>query len=114
MSLRRPNLLRFTSHMAECIDFIESSPDALDSDKLLCQWVRIQHIADDIALQLSLDDPNTTLSMADPKVTSALQTFEKKMDEWRAQVPKGIDACEPMFSFSAYARAGLTETLQLP
>ena len=110
MSLRRPNLLRFTSHMAECIDFIESSPDALESDRLLCQWVRIQHIADDVGLQLSLDDPNTTLSMADPKVASALQTFERKMDEWRAQLPKSIDSCEPMLSFSAYACVGLTET----
>ena len=77
--------------MDDCIEFFESFPDAFTSDKQYCQWLRIQHIAEDVGLQLSMDDPSVTVSVVDFKVQLALKVFERQFDEWRAQLPKEVD-----------------------
>ncbi|KAB8221994.1 hypothetical protein BDV33DRAFT_229871 [Aspergillus novoparasiticus] len=45
MSLRAPNVMRWTHCMDECLEILGTSPDAFPSDKVLCQHIR--------ALQLS-------------------------------------------------------------
>ncbi|KAH6709383.1 hypothetical protein DL95DRAFT_355382 [Leptodontidium sp. 2 PMI_412] len=87
MGLRRPNLIRWTPFMAECIDVLETSPDALPSDKSFCQWIRSQHIAEDIGTQFSMDDPGATVSISDPKVQYALKGFEIELEKWVSQIP---------------------------
>lgn len=87
MALRRPNLIRWTSFMDECIDVLETSPDACASDKSLCQWAKIQHIAEDIGIQFSMDDPSAQVWMSDPKVQYALKGFERQLEDWRKQLP---------------------------
>lgn len=47
--------------MSESIDFLYSSPDALPSDKVLCEWVKGQQIAENIGMQFSMDDPFATV-----------------------------------------------------
>lgn len=73
--------------MAECIDVLETSPDALPSDKSFCQWIRSQHIAEDIGTQFSMDDPGATVSISDPKVQYALKGFEIELEKWVSQIP---------------------------
>ncbi|KAI9885943.1 MAG: hypothetical protein M1823_002269 [Watsoniomyces obsoletus] len=92
MSLRRPNLLRWTSYMADCVEFLETSPEAVESDKAFCQWIRIQHIAEDVGVQLSLDDPSLNPGISDLKVQYTLKTFERQLADWRAQLPKELDS----------------------
>ena len=92
MGLRRPNLIRWSSFMADCIEALESSPDAADSDKVLCQWVRSQHIAEEIGTQFSMDDPMANVSIADSKIQYALKGFERELDKWTSQVPTGIQS----------------------
>lgn len=81
MVLRRPILFRFTDYMRECLEYLESAEDALPSDKLLCQHVRLAHIAEDIAVQFALDDPAVSLSISDGKVTYGIKHFEKDLAE---------------------------------
>lgn len=83
--------------MGDCIEFLESSPEALKSDKILCQWVRAQHIAEEVGEQLSMDDPCASVSLSDVKVQFALRGFEKQLEDWYAQLPKELDNRE--FSF---------------
>jgi len=90
MGLRRANLIRWTSYMADCIDVLETSPEAAPSDKALCQWVRSQHIAEEIATQFSMDDPAARVSIADPKVQYALKGFERDLEKWSNQVPPEV------------------------
>ncbi|TAQ88992.1 hypothetical protein B7494_g2656 [Chlorociboria aeruginascens] len=90
MGLRRPNLIRWTSYMADCIEVLESSPEAVLSDKLLCQWVRSQHIAEEIGTQFAMDDPTANISIADLKVQYALKGFERDLEKWSDQVPKEV------------------------
>jgi len=66
---------------------LETSPDAFPSDKILCQWVRIQHIAEDIGLQFSMDDPAASVFISDARVQHALKGFERELEAWRKQIP---------------------------
>ncbi|KAI9880773.1 MAG: hypothetical protein M1830_000209 [Pleopsidium flavum] len=92
MALRRPNLIRWTSYMDECIDILETCPDAYASDKVLCQWLKIQHIAEDIGIQFSMDDPSAQVGVSDTKVQYALKGFERQLEDWRKQIPKNIQS----------------------
>lgn len=87
MGLRRPNLIRWTSFMAECVDVLQTSSEALPSDMALCQWVKSQQIAEEVGTQFSMDDPSATISIADPKVQYALKGFERELEKWSSQVP---------------------------
>ncbi|KAK0901401.1 hypothetical protein LTR91_016289 [Friedmanniomyces endolithicus] len=90
MVLRRPNLIRWTNYMKECIEVLESHPDAYPSDKLFCQHVKLQHICEDIGLQFLMDDNTATISITDPKVTYALNVLENQLKDWKKQVPEDL------------------------
>jgi hypothetical protein len=90
MGLRRPNLIRWTTFMADCVDVLENSPDAVPSDKVLCQLVRSQHIAEEIGTQFSMDDPMANISIADAKVQHALKGFERDLEKWSSQIPREV------------------------
>lgn len=80
--------------MGDCIESLESSPDAFESDKLLCQWVRVQHIAEDVGVRLSMDDPCASITLSDKQVRCALKEFEKQLEDWYAQLPKELLNCK--------------------
>ena len=90
MGLRRPNLVRWTPFMDECLDVLEKHPDAAPSDKVLCQWARSQHIAEEVGTQFSMDDPGAIVSIADNKVQLSLKGFERDLEKWSNQVPANI------------------------
>ncbi|KAI9717933.1 MAG: hypothetical protein M1812_004460 [Candelaria pacifica] len=90
MAARRPNLIRWSPYMNECISTLETSPEAYASDRVLCQWVRAQHIAEEIGLQFSMDDSFASCSISDLKVQYALKGFERQMEDWKLQVPPDV------------------------
>ena len=90
MGLRRPNLIRWSSFMADSVDVLETSPEAAPSDRVLCQWVRSQRIAEDIGIQFSMDDPVATVNISDPKVQYALKRFEHDLEKWSNQIPADV------------------------
>lgn len=73
--------------MKECIEVLETHPDAYPSDKIFCQHVKIQHICEDIGLQFLMDDNTATISITDPKVTYALNVLENQLKNWKEDVP---------------------------
>jgi hypothetical protein len=95
MGLRRPNLIRWTPFMDDCCDVLEYSPEAAHSDQYLCQWVRSQHIAEEIGTQFSMDDPVANVSITEPNVQYALRGFERKLEKWRDNVPMDIQSRKP-------------------
>ncbi|PSK60329.1 hypothetical protein B9Z65_479 [Elsinoe australis] len=89
MSLRRPNLIRWSTYMQECIDFLETSPDALPSDRLFVEYVRLQKTCEDICVSFQMDDASaTTISISDPKVSYTLDVYEHKLKEWHSKLPE--------------------------
>lgn len=86
MNLRLPNMLRFTNWMAECVDFLETSPEAAPTDKRFTAWVKLQHIVEDCAMALGLDNSDDTLSLDDERAQLMLKGAEKQLAAWKTQV----------------------------
>lgn len=82
MSLRRPLLVRWTNYADECIEVLNTADDAAPTDKWLCFLVRAQHIAEDIGLEFSMDDPASQVSLTDHKTQYHLKAFERQLEEW--------------------------------
>ena len=79
MILRRPIIVRFNDYLQECTDYLETAEDALPSDKILCQHVKLARISEDIAVQFAMDDPTINLSMTDGKVNYSIKRFEQDL-----------------------------------
>jgi hypothetical protein len=76
MVLRRPILLRWTNYMDESIRILETSPEALPSDRLLCQQVKMARTGERISVEFAMDDPSVDVAIADPKTIYAIKLFE--------------------------------------
>ena len=86
--------------MADCVEVLENSPEAALSDKILCQWVRSQHIAEEVGTQFSMDDPVATISIADSKVQYALKGFERDLEKWTNGIPADVQSRKLKGSYS--------------
>lgn len=89
MGSRRLNLTRWTSYIDECLYDLETSEDALPSDKTFCQWVKLQRLADDLGTQISTDDISHA-GISDLKIQYALKGFERQMSDWKKQKPTEV------------------------
>lgn len=85
MILRRPILVRHTDYMKECIEILETSPDALPSDKILCQHVRIAHICEHISTQFAMDDPAVNYTVSENHVEVGIKNYEDQLAVIRAR-----------------------------
>ncbi|KAI9705231.1 MAG: hypothetical protein M1820_005229 [Bogoriella megaspora] len=92
MILRRPNLLGWTKYLEECVEILSTSPEAYQSDRLLCEYIKIQHISEVIGAEFAMDDPSASVSINDPKITYQIREFEQDLKDWRKNVPKNLDA----------------------
>lgn len=56
--------------------------------------IRAEHIVEEVHFQFSMDDPMSSVSLADRNTEIHIKLFEKKMQDWRAAVtadmPQGI------------------------
>ncbi|KAF2727489.1 hypothetical protein EJ04DRAFT_136946 [Polyplosphaeria fusca] len=85
MVLRRPILLRWTKYMEESVHILETSPEALPSDRSLCQHVKMAHIGENISVQFCMDDPSVEVAISEPKVIYALKIFENELRQLREE-----------------------------
>jgi hypothetical protein len=88
MALHRPNLIRWQPFMTECIDILESSPEAAPSDRYLCHLVWTHRLAEEVGIQFSMDDPNVFINIGDHKVQYALRGFERDLAKYSENIPK--------------------------
>jgi len=65
--------------MDECLKILEVSPDAASSDEIFCQWIRLQHIADDVGTQFSIEDPAACAGLDDSKMRFAIKGLEGQL-----------------------------------
>lgn len=101
--------------MDECLRDLEKSSEAFPSDKIFCQWVRLQKLADDLGAQISTDEINHT-DISDQKTQYALKGFEKQLVDWEKQKSVEISSCILSFVYR-YAHRFLMVAnllLQLP
>jgi hypothetical protein len=84
-------MLRLTNFMKESIEILETSGEAAESDKILCEWVRLQIISEEIAQTFELDDPSAEVSVHDTRVQLATRAFVRRLDEWKEKVAPTIN-----------------------
>lgn len=99
MSLRRPLLIRWTGYMDDCLEVLESSKEALPSDKWLVCLVKGQHLVEEVGFQFSMDDPTVEISITEAKTQYHLKAFERQLNEWRNQVPAELRT--PLFDHAS-------------
>ncbi|KAL2270244.1 hypothetical protein VTJ83DRAFT_2428 [Remersonia thermophila] len=87
IALHRPNLVRWTPFMDECMEVLSSSPDALPTDKDLVHVVWTHRLADEIGIYFSIDDPAATPSLSEPRTQYLLRWFESKLERYRSSIP---------------------------
>ena len=85
MILRRPNLLKWDNYLEQSIDYLETSKDAAPSDRLLCAFVRVQHISEEVGVEFSMNDPSAQISINDQKVKYQINEFERELKHWRRE-----------------------------
>ncbi|UKZ79220.1 hypothetical protein TrVFT333_006970 [Trichoderma virens FT-333] len=90
MSLHRPNLIRWTPFMTECLEILETSPDAAPTDKYFCHLVWTHRLAEEVGSQFSLDDPSTMVNITDSRTQYALRALERDLDKYIASIPKNL------------------------
>ncbi|KAI1143274.1 hypothetical protein F5Y05DRAFT_368083 [Hypoxylon sp. FL0543] len=88
MALHRPNLIRWQAFMTECMDILESSPQAAPTDRYLCHLVWTHRLAEDVGVQFSMDDPSTFVNVSEQKVQYALRGFERDLAKYSESIPK--------------------------
>lgn len=87
MALHRPFLLRWTSFMAECMDILESSPEAAPTDKYFCHLVWTHQLVEEIGFQFCMDDPSVSVTLSDHMTQHRIRSFERELEKHKTQVP---------------------------
>ncbi|POR36386.1 Transcriptional regulator WAR1 [Tolypocladium paradoxum] len=100
MSLHRPNLIRWTPFMTECLELLESSPDAAPTDKYFCHLVWTNRMGEEIGVQFSMDDPSATVNILDARTQYALRALERDLEKYRDTVPRELMQPTLKMSFS--------------
>ncbi|OGM48751.1 Zn(II)2Cys6 transcription factor [Aspergillus bombycis] len=90
MSLRAPNVMRWTHCMDECLEVLETSPDALPSDKVLCQHVRLQRITEEAAMQLSFKGASASLTLRAMQIQTSYRLSKRQIFNWKKSIREGI------------------------
>ncbi|KAL2134120.1 hypothetical protein VTI74DRAFT_943 [Chaetomium olivicolor] len=98
MALHRPNLIRWTPFMAECLEFLQTSPEAAPTDKYLCHLIWTHKLAEEVSVQFSMDDSASTPNLADFRTQYVLKGFELQLERYRAAVPR--DMLQPSLKMS--------------
>jgi hypothetical protein len=87
MALHRPNLIRWSSFMKECVEVLETSPEAAPTDQYFCHLVWTHKLAEEVGIQFSMDDPAFQVSIADTRTQFALKGLERDLETYRGKVP---------------------------
>ncbi|KAI4859761.1 hypothetical protein F4820DRAFT_141743 [Hypoxylon rubiginosum] len=99
MALHRPNLIRWQSFMTECMDILESSPQAASTDRYLCHLVWTHRLAEEVGIQFSMDDPSVFINITEQKVQYALRGFERDLSKYSESIPKAEKRPSLLLSF---------------
>ncbi|KAJ5981810.1 hypothetical protein N7522_013438 [Penicillium canescens] len=88
-ALRRVHLVTWQPYMDECLEILDTHPDALPSDRNLKWWARLGSIMEDAGVRSS-DDVGSIVTFADSRAWHEIKSFENRLSRWRAEVPRDV------------------------
>ncbi|KAG6150785.1 hypothetical protein E4U37_005706 [Claviceps purpurea] len=89
MSLHRPHLIRWTPFMTESLKLLRScsAPGAVGTDPYFCHLVWTHRMAEDIGVQLSMDDADAGVKIGDEGTQRTLRGLEGELEKYIGTVP---------------------------
>lgn len=108
MALHRPTLIRWNSFMTECVDVLESSPEAAPTDRYFCHLIWTHKLAEEVGIQFALDDPSAAINIADARTQYALRGFERGLEKYSSSVSEEFRQRESINSHSGESDTSLT------
>ncbi|KAJ5109649.1 Transcription factor [Penicillium argentinense] len=89
-ALRRTQLLRWSPYMDECIEVLQTHPDALPTDRKAVWWAKLGFIMEDSSVQLLTEDSESIASFSDSKVRYTIRGFSNQLAQWRREIPDDV------------------------
>ncbi|KAJ5970008.1 hypothetical protein N7501_006256 [Penicillium viridicatum] len=89
-ALRRVHLVTWQPYMDECLEILETHPDALPSDRKLKWWAKLGSIMEDAGHRFSADDPGSIATFADSKAWYNIKLLEDRLAQWREEIPREL------------------------
>ncbi|PWW79114.1 hypothetical protein C7212DRAFT_47113, partial [Tuber magnatum] len=111
MTLRRPNMLRFTPFMAECVQELEANPKAAKTDTRLANLVKVQKIAEDVGNEFAFDQVDAVVNLQEERVQFKLREFNRRLKTWREDLPE--NAWHPQLEMSFHTVSIYTNEIVL-
>lgn len=89
--MRKPNTSSWDARDTHGLEMLENSYFRADTDELLGQLVRAEHLCDAIATQQRLyDSGDATLDVSEPGVQLGMQRLMNSITDWKAQIPMAV------------------------
>lgn len=92
--LRLPSLVRYSTHIDECLQYLRTSPYAQPSDKWLCALVKLQRLLEEVAVAFDMDDPAGKVVFLESKIQYQLRSFERQLEAWRHETDVPVEKGE--------------------
>ncbi|ORY55884.1 uncharacterized protein BCR38DRAFT_402951 [Pseudomassariella vexata] len=90
LAFQRVETLTFTPYMKQCVQDLETDRE-YETDVLLVQLVRIQHLSDRIAQVHAKDQHHDDLpGIPRAPLTAYLNAFQTELDKYKAQIPRHL------------------------
>lgn len=88
LSLRRPNMLRASSYIKECVEYLDQSPEAIPTDRTIVAWVRLIMIAEEISVSFCYDDPGEIALITELRAQLMLKDYDKRLTDLYRSIPE--------------------------
>lgn len=93
MDLERPSIVRFSARLEDCLSILEEV-ERIASDRVLCDLVRLQKLAEDFIAYFT---PDAFAAISATKIRNAYKDFERKLLSWDKQTPNESKSCKLNF-----------------
>ena len=90
--LRKPNTNTWDERDQNNVQMLEYSYFSMDTDPLLCQHIRAEHVCDQIVSRLHLCDDKPTADVADPLVQEEMQELQNAVIDWKAGITPSVNS----------------------
>lgn len=81
-------LVKWQPYMDECLQILETHPDALPSDRRLIWWAKLGYIMEQAGVQLTAEDPYSMISFSDSKTRYTIKAFAHQLAQFRREIPE--------------------------
>ncbi|MCJ1403705.1 hypothetical protein MMC11_006928 [Xylographa trunciseda] len=98
--LKQNNMLPWSPYLDECVHVLETSSEAMPSDKLLSLAAKLQRIKDDVAARFEIENEYLTSRSHNSDFTTEITSFRKRLDDWSIEKPEDVGSSSLTLAFS--------------